>query len=430
MVDLGTLGGSNAAAAYINDDEEIVGFSDITEGARHAFLRTTEGGIVDLGALPGDVVSEAVSVSGLVAGWSKADGGGTHAFTWSVDTGLAQLTQLAPGADTQAFGINSRNIAVGAAKDANGNMQAVCWGADGGEGIKALGTLGGATSSANGINEAGIVVGEASDQSQQLRAFCWVPASGIHQLPSPRGMPSARATSINSANQVVGYAVGKHKRAILWNLGSDLTHRVSARITVLPLLQDTVESEAMAISDTGLVVGCCVTPEGQRRAVLWRPAKRKEVRATMALVGGVFAPTNASTRNRFAKTWLRVALKPFEREKRTPLHFSAESGAYRFNGPTRVRLYQLSFGVEKGFNPGAFVQQYLAFRGGPYYGKVEDTAKGSRQTTVGLNLNVSYGLIFRRNVYVEARYDYFSRFASTDFSGLSLSVGIRLFDIR
>lgn len=429
IVDLGTLGGDNAAALGVNDDGEIVGYADTAEGARRAFLRTVETEMVDLGVLPEDTASEGTAVADFVVGWSRADAGGVHAFSWNVDTGLTRLAELEPGADTQALGINSQGVAVGWARDSDGNVRAVCWRPDGTISMQDTGTLGGAKSSAHGINRAGLIVGEATDDLQQVHAFCWIPDSGLHQLPIPRGMTGVRATSVNDANQIAGYTVGKRKTAIVWDLGPDLTGEVTIRVNVLPLLEGTVESEAMAINNDGVVVGSCVTPRGERRAVLWRPVK-KRVAASFALVGGLFVPIDASTRDRFAKIWLRAALKPFEREKRTYPHFSAEGGALTFDGPTDVQLYELSFGIEKGLEPYGFVQPYLAIRGGPYWGRMEDSTTGARDRNVGLNLNASYGVIFRRNVYAELRYDFFSRFAGVDLSGLSFSVGFRLFDLR
>jgi len=189
------------------------------------------------------------------------------------------------------------------------------------------------------------------------------------------------------------------------------------------------ESEAAAINDAGLVVGHCSAAEGPKQAVLWRPSEDKKSNVSIALTGGVFVPVSSATRREFTNTWFRVALQPFERTRHTLPHFTAESAAYRLDGPTRARLYEVTFGWEKGLEPGLFAQPYVAVRGGPYYGKLEEDATGRRETGWGLNLNAAYGLIFRRSLYAELRYDYFSPFAGIDFSGLSLSVGFRLFDL-
>ena len=72
----------------------------------------------------------------------------------------------------------------------------------------------------------------------------------------------------------------------------------------------------------------------------------------------------------------------------------------------------------------------MTLRCGPYYGKIEDAIAGTRETHTGLNANVAYGVVIKRKFYIEARYDYFSRFSGRKFDGLSLSAGVRLFDIK
>lgn len=432
MQPLETLGGENAAAVCINDDGEIAGYSDTPEGQRHAWLKTLEGKTTDIDVLAGDNTSQATFIRDLIVGWSSIDDKEYHAFVWSVDNLITPLPGPTPQDQAQAFGVNKSGTAVGAIRDSStAPWRAVCWRSDGTVSLQDTGELGKTSSVAYAINDAGIIVGEATDDLNQVHAFCWVPPYAAQKLQLPRGIGAthARATCINNANLIGGWVDGKQRRAVVWDLGSELGDKIKVKVTALPLLPGTLTSEVTAINDNGTVVGFCVAGNGQKRAVMWRPV-RKDVYASFALVGGVFMPVDAGTRDRFSKTWMRVGLKPFERDKRTMPHFSAESGAFRFNGPTDIDLYEISAGVEKGLTPTANVQSYLAFRGGPYWGKMTDNTAGTSDTNVGLNLNASYGLIFRRNVYAELRYDYFSRFAGVEMSGLSLSVGFRLFDLR
>lgn len=429
MIDLGTLGGENAVAAAINDEGEIVGTSDTETGARRAFIRTVEEGLDDLGVILDDVSSEAASVSDFVVGWSTSDSGVDHAFAWSVDGGLLRLAELSPAGSTRAFDVNRQGFAVGAAKDANGNLRAVLWRADGTLSMHDTGILGGSQSSAFGVNRAGLVVGEANDESGQFHAFCWVPATGMHRLPSVPRATGARANSINNANQIAGTALGAQQRPVVWDIGSELSETMSAKIALLPLLRGAVAGDAVAINDAGVVVGHCVTKDGKKQAVLWRPVKDQRPRSSIALMGGVFFPVDSETRDRFSKTWVRADLVPFQREKRTSTHFTIESGAYRFNGPTSVRLYEVSAGLEKGLPQRGSVQPYLALRAGPYWGRMTESETGIRERNTGLNLNASCGFIFNRNLYTELRFDYFSKFAGVDFSGVSLTLGFRLFDL-
>lgn len=428
MLDLGTLGGANSVALAINDAGEIVGYSDTAQASRHGFLRTVQKEMHDLGVLPRDSTSEATAISDIAVGWSRAEGGRVHAFTWSVDNGMTGMADLEPGGDTRAFGVNSQGVVVGMAKDADGNLRAVSWRPDGTLSIREAGSFGGNSSAAYGINEGGLIVGEATDASGQTLAFCWIPNSGLHQLPTPPGMRGARATAINDSNQIVGYALGKVKQPVLWEIIPSEQAPVTIRCTVLPLLRGTVEGEAAAVNNSGVIAGTCVTKDGKSKAVVWRPAKKK-TGPSIALVGGVFVPSNSQTRDDFASTWLRIGLKPFEREKRTWPHFSAEGGALQFSGPTDVELYQITAGVEKGFSPRGSVQPYVSLRVGPYYGRMTEDLTGAKYTKVGLNANASVGLIFSRSFYAEARYDYFNKFEGVNFSGFSLAAGFRLFDL-
>lgn len=431
MEALETLGGENGAAVSINDDGEIAGYSNTADGATHAFLKTLEGTLADLDVLPGDKTSHGTFVREVLVGWSSSDAGEIHAFTWTVDSSIIPLASPTPGEQTQAFGVNKTGTAVGAAKDSSGVWRAVTWRPDGTVSMQDTGSVGGAGSVAYAINDAGLVVGEATDELKQVRAFCWVPPYGVQQLGLPRDMDmtASRATCINNSNKIAGYVQGKTRKAVVWDLGPDLSDNIKVTLTVLPLLPGTVESEATAISDDGSVVGFCTTRDGQKRAVVWR-LQKKRVFASFALVAGMFAPTNSATRDKFSSTWFRVGLKPFQRERPTYPRFSAETGAFRFDGPTDVQLYEMSFGIEKGLSPRALIQPYLALRGGPYWAKMTDSIAGTEDSKVGLNLNASYGVIYNRNVYAELRYDYFSRFAGVDLSGLSLSVGFRVFDLR
>src|SRR5688572_17752089 len=63
MTDLGTLG-TNSFAMGINASGQVVGMSNLSSGARRAFLWTAAGGMVNLGTLGGSE-SEATGINRL-----------------------------------------------------------------------------------------------------------------------------------------------------------------------------------------------------------------------------------------------------------------------------------------------------------------------------------------------------------------------------
>jgi probable HAF family extracellular repeat protein len=87
---IGDFGGSawNTPTA-INNRGEVIGFSDFpgdsdTKPNYHAFLWTKDGGIQDLGTLPGDKRSIAWGINerGEIVGQSSGGPNGSHAVVW------------------------------------------------------------------------------------------------------------------------------------------------------------------------------------------------------------------------------------------------------------------------------------------------------------------------------------------------------------
>jgi len=117
MQDLGTLGGSNAAAIWINDAGDIVGAS-FTPTAVHAFLWRHHV-MTDLGTVGGDPCTGALGINSKVqvVGWSGDCAVNLHAFLWENDRIIdlnafnppgSSLTQL-----TLAYNINDRGEIAG-----------------------------------------------------------------------------------------------------------------------------------------------------------------------------------------------------------------------------------------------------------------------------------------------------------------------------
>ncbi|HEY6307334.1 MAG TPA: hypothetical protein VI488_12845 [Candidatus Angelobacter sp.] len=135
-IDLGSLGGHGwNTPTSINNLGQIVGFAnlpgDLSDGQLalnfHAFLWTKEGGMQDLGTLPGDAISEALGINnqGQVVGVSFAAGfNSPRGFIWQ-DGVMTDLNALiSPASNLSlivASDINDRGEITGAALNSSTN---------------------------------------------------------------------------------------------------------------------------------------------------------------------------------------------------------------------------------------------------------------------------------------------------------------------
>jgi len=252
-IDLGTLPAGSARVHGVNESGQAVGASGYPHGAEtHAFFWQKQGGIRDLGTLPGGDYSSAFAIndSGVVVGTSNTSTS-SHAFSWIPAQGLRDLGTL-PGANASAaFAINNLGQIAGSS-----GVHAALWT---GGAIQDLGTLDGATSEAHGINNLGQVVG-LSDTSSGSHAFLWKDGA-MQDLGLLPGDASSRANHINDNGMVVGASQGSGGvRAFVWTS--------TAGMQQLGSLSDGIYSEAFDVNNAGQVVGEVATALGTR-AFLW-----------------------------------------------------------------------------------------------------------------------------------------------------------------
>ena len=253
--------GPVSGAVYLSPSGQAT-WSAPTPGGSHLML-WRNGATVDLGTLGGDdAAPAAINSLGLVVGSSRIVAGSfdVHAFVWR-DGAMRDLGTLG-GCCSRARDVNDRGQVTGAmGVDAAGNAHAFVWDAE----VSDLGTLPGDIGSAGiAVNEQGQVAGESYSDLSRVRVHAFLWSNGVMQ--PLWGADYAkhefdRVTALNDQGQVVGYG-GEPPvvHALLWEDGTGWD---------LGTLGG-VNSEARAINARGDIVGQAETASGEAHAVLWR----------------------------------------------------------------------------------------------------------------------------------------------------------------
>jgi probable HAF family extracellular repeat protein len=285
IIDIGALpGGSQGLATAVNNRGQVVGFSD--NGILDAFSMTglptqsraflwQDGAIRDLGTLGGsDAIAFYINDRGQVAGSSYTNAipspgcngsPTTDPFFWEngkmLDIGTFGGTCGGPG------WMNNRGQVVGGSNYAGDQTSsAFLW--DKEHGLKDLGLLpGGLFGGANWINDEGEIVG-GSDGGTFFHAVLWKEGA-ILDLGTIYGEACTDAYSINSKGQVVGFASADcnyEDHAFLWEHGS----MVDLNALVSPASSLTVRL-SYDINDSGEISGSAPFPNGDEHAVALIP---------------------------------------------------------------------------------------------------------------------------------------------------------------
>lgn len=214
--------------------------------------------VTDLGTLPANTYSEAVSVrdDGVAVGSSVAPEGGTRAVVFGTGT----VTELAtPGRNSAAYDINAGGMIVGEAEQAGVERPFPVWWDGDGTLHELPGDYAGL---ARAVNDAGVIVGHSDNQG--LWPLRWesatVPAVRLATLPG--GENDSATADVNAEGTVVGFsgAADRIRHAVRWD--------AAGVIDQLDALPGYPTCFAQAINDAGIIVGSCSGGSG-RTAVRW-----------------------------------------------------------------------------------------------------------------------------------------------------------------
>jgi probable HAF family extracellular repeat protein len=298
IIDLGTLGGNQSSAAAINNHGQIAGlalnstpdpfsiydllFYGSANGTQtRAALWEKNGAVQDLGTLGGpDAYAAFVNDRGQVAGWSYTNsipnastGLPTfHPFVWEKGKGMKDLGTLGGTVAQAVNAMNQRGQVAGSTTMAGDQTHhPFLWD---GKRLIDLGTFGGDNGEADWVNNAGDVVGIAQKpvfcpDGNGGDAFLW--KNGVlHDLGTSGGFQNSEADFINSKGQVVGYSFSCDfsitSDAFLWEHGSMLDLN-----TLIPSSSGFDLWAAEFVSDRGEIAALGLLPSGDSHVVLLIP---------------------------------------------------------------------------------------------------------------------------------------------------------------
>jgi probable HAF family extracellular repeat protein len=201
MQDLGSLLGGNSSAGGISNAGQIAGTTTTPDSSvSHAFFWSQTTGAVDVGTLDGNSESAPsfINDNGEIVGFSDRS-----PFTWTLSGGIQALVGF--GGSSDIVGINDNGQIAGYSTYSDGTLHAALWAPDGS--VQDLGTLPGYTmSNATAINSAGHVAGYCVVQNgkqETVAVFFWTPETGMVEVDSGANLTFA---ALNNRDQIVNHA--------------------------------------------------------------------------------------------------------------------------------------------------------------------------------------------------------------------------------
>ena len=229
--------------------------------------------------------ADAINDGGAIAyeNWSYSGAPGKSYF---ISQGTATwIGELYPGAYTGNLVLNNRNEMAGACSPPSGRTnQAFFW--KSGQGMAGLGFLPGYSNSfAYAINDASQVVGYCNN-SGNYAAFIWTSDAGMSQLGSiGTGWSNSLAQGISAGGIVVGVSkTAGTNYAVAWVAGQN---GVSLSTLVTNLSGWANITEAIAINESGVIVGDGLRTNGVRHAFVLYPVIPPAITNDLKMYAGV-----------------------------------------------------------------------------------------------------------------------------------------------
>jgi probable HAF family extracellular repeat protein len=242
LTDLGIPAGFNTGSASgVNDFDQVAG--QLTSGTRrtarsHAFV-WQNGGFLDIGTLGGtSAAANGINDAAQIVGWSITAAGASHAFVWQNGV-MTDLGTLPGGGSSSATAINENGIITGSSGTTNSSEDAALF--ENGTVVDLGVPLGFASSSANALNNNGVVVGVAAVGSYRGVQHAFVAANGeITDL--NRLIPG------NSGSWVLQTATGINDRGII--IGTGTTNKIQHAFLLTPTTAVTVPQAPIDLTES------------------------------------------------------------------------------------------------------------------------------------------------------------------------------------
>ena len=156
------------------------------------------------------------------------------------------------------------------------------------------------------------------------------------------------------------------------------------------------------------------------------------------LMVGLYKPINSQTAGLFGDNWLRFGLKTLPvthlPQWRPTFDINYYAMSKTFLGPPKLKnkatLIPATIGLTRGFGSQEKRWLYASFGVGPFYGQVNAPTIGVKKSGFGLSANAIVGIHLHRKWILEARYEFFSKFADQNFDAFVISLAYNLKELK